>query len=95
MGNEKLITLVNGIEDVSEVELLCAFEMDEFKNKYMIYTKNEKDDDGHTIIYAGRIITQNDKQYLMNIDDVNEWDKVKDIMKEMAKYNLEGETNDW
>ena len=30
MGNEKLITLVNGREDFSEVELLCAFELDEF-----------------------------------------------------------------
>lgn len=93
MGNEKFITLVNGIEDISEVELLCAFEIEKFNSKYMIYTKNEKDNDGHTIIYAGKIISQNEKQYLMNIDDLEEWDQVKEIMKEMAKYSLEGDND--
>lgn len=93
MGNEKFITLVNGIEDISEVELLCAFEIEKFSSKYMIYTKNEKDNDGHTIIYAGKIISQNEKQYLMNIDDLEEWDQVKEIMKEMAKYSLEGDND--
>ena len=44
MGNMKLITIVNGMEDIVEVELLCAFESKKFDSKYIIYTKNEKDD---------------------------------------------------
>ena len=43
MGNEKLITLVNGREDFSEVELLCAFELEQFNSNYIIYTRGEKD----------------------------------------------------
>jgi len=87
--NEKLITLVNGIEDVSEVELLCAFEVEEFESRYIIYTKNEKDDLGHTIIYAGKVVDDAGKQYLINIDEGKEWNKIKDLMREMAKYSME------
>ena len=42
MGNTKLITIVNGIEDIVEVELLCAFESKRFDSKYIIYTKMKK-----------------------------------------------------
>ena len=49
MGNMKLITIVNGMEDIVEVELLCAFESKKFDSKYIIYTKNEKDENKNTI----------------------------------------------
>jgi len=86
MNNTKLLTIVNGIEDTIEVELLCAFEIEEFKSKYIIYTKNEKDENNNTIIYAGKIEINSDKQYLMNIEDGIEWDKIKEIMKYLANY---------
>lgn len=86
MGNMKLLTIVNGIEDVVEVELLCAFESKKLKNKYIIYTKNEKDLNKNTIIYAGKIVENADKQYLMNISDGQEWEHIKEIMKYLAKY---------
>ena len=95
MGNEKLITLVNGREDFSEVELLCAFELDEFNSKYIIYTRGEKDKDGHTIIYSGKLLIENGKQYLINIDEGEEWEQVKDVMRQMAKYSFNGDKNEW
>lgn len=91
MGNEKLITLVNGREDFSEVELLCAFELEEFNSQYIIYTRNEKDKDGHTIIYSGKLVYENDKQYLINIDEGREWEQIKDVMRQMAKYSFDGD----
>ena len=48
MGNNKVITLVDGYREVDEVELVCAFKIPDFKDKYIIYTKNEKDKDGKT-----------------------------------------------
>ena len=94
MGNEKLITLVNGREDFSEVELLCAFELEQFNSKYIIYTRNEKDKDGHTIIYSGKLVTESDKQYLVNIDEGSEWEAVKNVMRQMAKYSFDGGKNE-
>ena len=90
MGN-KLITLVNGYREVGEVELICAFEVPELFGKYIIYTKNEQDKDGNTIIYAGKITIKDNKQFLENIKDGDEWEKLKKIMKTMSKYSFEGE----
>ena len=94
MGNTKLITIVNGIEDIVEVELLCAFESKRFDSKYIIYTKNEKDENKNTIIYAGKIVENVEKQYLMNIDDL-EWEHIKEIMKYLAKYADEEVSHEW
>ncbi len=93
MGNKKTITLIDGYKEVGEVELICAFEVPELDNKYIIYSKNEKDRDGHTIIYLGKIIINDNKQFIENVDDIEEWTSLKDIMKLMAKYSLEGEYN--
>lgn len=89
MGN-KIITLVDGYREI-EVELVCAFEVPELDGKYIIYTKNEKDRDKNTIIYAGKIIYKNDGQFLENISEGQEWNRLKNIMKTMSKYSLEGE----
>lgn len=94
MGNMKLITIVNGMEDIVEVELLCAFESKKFDSKYIIYTKNEKDENKNTIIYAGKIVENGEEQYLMNIDDL-EWEHIKEIMKYLAKYADEEVSHEW
>jgi len=91
MGSKK-ITLVDGYREVGEVELICAFEIPSLSGKYVIYTKNEKDKDGNTIIYAGKVVKKNNNQYLENINEGLEWNKLKEVMKTMSKYSLEGET---
>ncbi len=91
MGNNKTITLVDKYKEVGEVELICAFEVEELSGKYIIYTKNEHDKDGNTIIYSGKIVTIENNQFLENIEEGREWDKLKSIMRIMAKYSLEGE----
>ncbi len=93
MGNEKLITLVDNYQEVGEVELICAFEVPELSEKYIIYTKNERDKFDNTIIYSGKVVTIDGNQYLENIQEGREWEKLKEIMKAMARHSLEGETN--
>lgn len=93
MGNNKTITLVDRYREVGEVELICAFEVPELLGKYIIYTKNEKDRDGNTIIYAGKIVKKDNNQFLENINEGSEWNKLKNIMRAMSKHSLEGEAN--
>ena len=40
MGNGKMITLVDGYKELGEVEMLCAFEVPELHNNFVVYTKN-------------------------------------------------------
>lgn len=93
MGNTKTITLVDGYEEKGEVELICAFEVPELSGKYIIYTKNEHDRDGNAIIYSGKIKKIDNQQFIENIDEGEEWNKLKAIMKSMARHSLEGERN--
>ena len=91
MGNNKIITLIDGYREIGDVELISAFKIKDFPEKYVIYTKNEKDRDGNTIIYSGRIINIDNKQFIEDVKEGDEWDRLKDIMKSIAKYSLEGE----
>ena len=93
MGNDKRITLIDGYKEVDEVELICAFKIKNHDEKYVVYSKNEKDKDGNTIIYSGKVITIDNKQFIENISEGDEWSRLKKILKSMAKYSLEGEVD--
>ena len=85
MGNDKNITLINEnkIDEYNEIELLCAFEFN--NNKYIVYSKKEHDFDGNMIVYSGKIVLENTKQYIVNVDN-NEYIRIKDIIKNMIEY---------
>lgn len=91
MGNDKNVTFVNenNLIDTINVDVLCAFEYED--NKYIVYSKNEKDFEGNEIIYSGKIEIKDDKQYIRNIKGL-EYEKVKDIIKKMINYS--GDEND-
>ena len=88
MGNDKNITLVNNndLNDYNEIDLLCAFELD--NSKYIVYSKNEFDYDDNVIIYSGKIVYRGSKQYIQNVVK-EEYDKIKEIIKRMIDYNCE------
>ena len=47
------LTLENGTKE--EVELLLSFKFNDNNKEYVIYTKNEKDDNGNVTIYVSNI----------------------------------------
>ncbi len=91
MGTNKIITLMDDYKEVDSVEVICAFEVPKLFGKYIIYTKNEKDNEGNTIVYSGKISKRENKQYIENITEGDEWDELKSIMKSISRYSLEGE----
>lgn len=91
MDSGKKITLVNNLEQVEEVELVCSFEEKETKSKYLIYTKNEKDKNGSIIIYLGKLKEEKDRQHLVAINSSNEWNMLKEIVKKMITYTNMGD----
>ena len=93
MGSNKMITLIDGYREVGEVELICAFKLPDNYSKYIIYTKNELDKDLNTIIYAGKVINIDNKQFIENIQEGSEWEQIKKVMKSISKHSLEGENN--
>lgn len=90
MGNTKIISLINEAGESIDVELLCAFELEGYNGSYIIYTKNEKDENNNTIIYSGKIEKDGQKQFLTNIQHEDEWAKIKNVMREMTKFSEVG-----
>ena len=86
MNNEKKITFVsdNDLLNIIEAELLFSFEFE--GNKYLLYTKNEKDYEGKDIVYPGKIVIINDRQYIKNVNE-EENKKIKDIIRCMSNYS--------
>ena len=85
MYSDKNIKLINKDNMSEDIELIGAFELD--NNRYIIYYKYNDD----SIIYMGKIINKDDRQYIINLDS-NEEEKIKDIIKKMLDYD-KGEDN--
>lgn len=80
---QMFIVLEDGSTD--EAELLFAFEFNDTKKEYVVYTKNEKDESGNITIYVSSAIREGDKIKLGSIETDDEWSRIKDVLRELSK----------
>ncbi len=66
-----------------EAELVMAFEIIETGNKYVVYTLNEKLENDLVKLYVAGLTNENGKEVAKSIDSEEEWNKIKEIMKEV------------
>ena len=81
-------------EDGSErlADILLYFTLKENGKDYIIYTFNEKDQNGMVVVYSSRIeISPNnpDDIRITGIETDDEWAKIKDVMRKVIKANGE------
>ena len=62
-----------------------AFEFKDNKKEYVIYTKNEKDENGNVTVYVSNIDRSSGEPKLVGIDDEEEWNRIKDVLRELSK----------
>ena len=77
------LTLENGTKE--EVELLLSFKFNDNNKEYIIYTKNEKDENGHVTIYVSNVTRVGNEATLNTVSDDNEWSRIKDLLRELSK----------
>ena len=77
-------TIINedGMEE--EVEVVIQYEKKDTKDEYLVYTKNETDNDGNITVYISKVDRTGDQVVLKSVDDEEYADVVK-ILKELAK----------
>ncbi len=88
MEEKKIISIVDENGAIDEAEELLRLELSEFNKKYIIYTKNETDDKNNVTIYISELYKENensDDVELRAIETDQEWDKLKEILKEISK----------
>ncbi len=87
MGNDdkKVMSIINEKGETEEVEIIIAFEFKDNKKEYVVYTKNEKDDNGNVTVYVSNVDRSGGEPELLGIDSESEWNRIKDVLRELSK----------
>ena len=84
--DEKRTFSINKLDGTEEtVEEVVSFEFTDTKKRYIVYTKNETDAQGNVTIYVTEMVTENDETKFMGISSDEEWERIKEVLRELAK----------
>ena len=78
-----IITMPDGSQDT--VETLLTFKFNDNNKEYVIYTKNETDENGNITIYISNVIRNGESVTLTTVSDENEWARIKDVLRDLSK----------
>ena len=85
MEEQKMITINTLDGTKEEVEVIIVFQFNDSKKEYMVYTKNEVDESGNVTIYVSEVLRENGEIKLGGVATDEEWLKIKDVLRELAK----------
>ena len=89
MGLDRKIKLIRGTNIIGNIYPLCAFYVDNYDSKYIVYAKDDNFmDDDSNIVYFGKL-KEEDSCYLVSIIVEEELSYVKRIIKDLFRYSLE------
>ena len=70
--------------EIAEAEVILCFELEKTGKNYIIYTFNEVDNQNMEIFHAS-VITEDDNGYQLDTMTPEEWETVKEIMRDMIR----------
>ncbi len=82
---KKTMTITNDDGSIEEVEIVLAFEFKDNRKEYVVYTKNEKDENGNITVYVSNVDRSTGNPVLLGVDDEDEWTRIKDVLRELSK----------
>ena len=85
MEDKKVLTITKLDGSTEQVEEVISFEFIDTKKQYVVYTKNEVDENGNKTIYVTRIVQEEDGTKFVGIETDEEWAKIKEVLRELAK----------
>ena len=84
-SDRKVLSIVKEDGTTEEVELLICFEFNDTKKEYVVYTRNEKDENGNVTIYVSSIDRSNETPKMGAVESDEEWSRIKDVLRELSK----------
>ena len=89
MGNQevekKIMSIVAEDGSIEEVEVVLAFEFKDTNKEYVIYTKNEKDENDNITVYVSHVDRSSGEPRLLGVEEEDEWNRIKDVLRELSK----------
>ena len=77
------ITKTDGSKEL--VEEVISFEFNDTKKRYVVYTKNEKDENGNVTIYVTRIVSDENGNRFLGVENDDEWNRIKAALRALIK----------
>ena len=84
-NEKKVMSIVSGDGSVEEVEVILAFEFKDTKKEYVVYTKNERDENENITVYVSNIDRTSGEPKLLGVERETEWNRIKDVLRELSK----------
>lgn len=82
---KKIMSIVSNDGSIEEVEVILAFEFKDTGKEYVVYTKNEKDENDNITVYVSNIDRSAGEPKLLGVDSEAEWNRIKDVLRELSK----------
>lgn len=82
---KKMMSIVADDGSIEEVEVILAFEFKDTKKEYVVYTKNEKDENDNITVYVSNVDRSAPEAKLLGVEDDEEWSRIKDVLRELSK----------
>lgn len=82
---KKVMSIINEDGSKEDVEVILAFEFKDNQKEYVVYTKNEKDDNDNITVYVSNVDRSEGEPKLLGIDSESEWMRIKDVLRELSK----------
>lgn len=86
MDEGKKILTINKLDGTQEeVEEVISFEFNDTKKRYVVYTKNEVDQNGNVTIYVTEVVKDDKGTRFLGVSTDEEWTRIKDVLRKLAK----------
>ena len=84
-AEKKVLSIFKEDGTKEEVELLICFTFNDTKKEYVVYTRNEKDENGNVTVYVSSVDRSGEIPKMSAIESDEEWSKIKDVLRELSK----------
>ncbi len=84
-NEKKIMSIVSNDGSVEEVEVILAFEFKDTGKEYVVYTKNERDENENITVYVSNIDRTTGEPKLLGVENETEWNRIKDVLRELSK----------
>lgn len=85
VNEKKVMSIVSNDGSIEEVEVILAFEFKDTGKEYVVYTKNEKDENNNITVYVSNIDRSTGSPKLLGVEGETEWNRIKDVLRELSK----------
>lgn len=85
MEEKRILTITKTDGSKEQVEEVISFEFNDTKKRYVVYTKNEKDENGNITIYVTRIVSDKTGNRFLGVENDDEWNRIKAALRALIK----------